>query len=157
MIERLRRSTARPAAPRRTRLALAYGYVGAVALASAAALGIRGTASAVVQLVALVAMATLWFALRRATRWAADAPDEALGELLARLRARAFVLAYQVLAALALVVAACLLALSDGGVGEPVVVALAWALFGSALGLPVVVTAVAVPDAGPPAAGGVGS
>ncbi len=156
LVERMRRSASGPLAPRRRRLALAYGYVAAVALAAGAALGLRGPASAATQLVALVAMIALWFLLRRATRFVADAPDEALDELLARLRARAFALAYQVLAVVALGAAACLLLLSGDGIGEPLATALAWALFGSALGLPVVVSAVAVPDSGPARAAGPG-
>jgi hypothetical protein len=135
-----------PVAPRRTRTVLAYAYVAAVALAAAAALGLRGTASAAAQLAALVAMAGLWVALRRATRLAADAPAQDLDAFVVRLRDRAYVLAYQMLAVVTLGGAVVLLLFSRGGIGEPVATALAWAGLGSALGLPLVVTAVALPE-----------
>ena len=133
-------------APRSRRLALAYGYVGAVALAAGAALGLRDTASAAVQLGAVVVMAATWVALRRATRMVADGPDEALDDVLVRLRHRIFVLAYQMLAVVALGVAVCLLLFSGGGIGEELATGLAWAVLGSALGLPLVVSAVALPE-----------
>lgn len=135
-----------PFAPRRQRLLLAYGYVVALAAAAGAALGLSGRPSVVVQLVALVAMAWLWFALRRATRLVVDAPEEALDELRGRLRDRIFVLAYQLLAVVAVGVAAVLFLTSGGGIAEPLAIALAWAALGSALGLPVVVAAVALPE-----------
>jgi hypothetical protein len=133
-------------ASRSRRTFLAYGYVAAVAVAAGAALGLRATASAVVQLVAFVAMAVLWFVLRRATRLLVDAPASELGERLERLRDRLFVLAYQMLAVVALGVAVVLFLASRGGLAEPVATALAWAAFGSALGLPLVVAAVCLPD-----------
>jgi len=133
-------------ASRGRRILLAYGYLAAVAVAAGAALGLSGTASAVVQLVAFVAMAALWFVLRRATRLLVDAPGSELGERLERLRDRMFVLAYQMLAVVALGVAVVLFLASRGGLAEPVATALAWAAFGSALGLPLVVAAVCLPD-----------
>lgn len=140
--------TRRPgtAAPRSRRTPVAYGYVAAVAVAAGAALGLRGTASAAVQLVAFVAMAATWVVLRRATRLLVDAPGSELGERLERLRDRQFVLAYQMLAVVALGVAVVLFLASRGGLAEPVATALAWAAFGSALGLPLVVAAVSLPD-----------
>ena len=155
--DRMRRQTLGAVAPRRRRTALAYAYTVAVALASAAALGLEGTPSVAVQLVALAAMAALWLALRRATRLAADAPAQALDDLVVRLRDRSYVLAYQLLAVVTLGTAVVLLLFSRDGIGEPVATALAWAGLGSAIGLPLVVTAVALPDpppaadAGPPA------
>jgi hypothetical protein len=134
------------AAPRRRRTLLAYGYVAAVAVAAGAALGLRGGASAGVQLVAFAAMAALWFVLRRATRLVVDAPESELEDRLVRLRDRLFVLAYQVLAVVTLGVAVVLFLASRGGLSEPVATALAWAGFGSALGLPLVIAAVALPD-----------
>jgi hypothetical protein len=133
-------------APRSRRTALAYGYVAAVAVAAGAALGLRGSASAAVQLVAFAAMAALWFVLRRATRLVVDAPATELADRLVRLRDRLFVLAYQLLAVVTLGVAVVLFLASRGGLSEPVANALAWAAFGSALGLPLVVAAVALPD-----------
>jgi hypothetical protein len=137
---------AEPVAPRPRRLLLAYGYVFAVAVAAGAAIGLRGRAAAVVQLVALIAMVWLWFALRRATRLVVDAPGDAVDELRGRLRDRVFVLAYQLLAVVVIVIAALLILTSGGGIPEPVAIGLAWAGLGSALGLPVVVAAVALPD-----------
>jgi hypothetical protein len=145
-LEALRRRTAAPYASRRRRLLLAYGYVLAVAAASGAALGLRGRPSVVVQLVALVAMVWLWFGLRRATRHVVAAPDQAVDELLVRLRDRVYVLAYQLLAVVAIGVAALLFVTSGGGISEPLAIALGWAALGSALGLPIVVAAVALPD-----------
>ena len=133
-------------APRSRRTLLAYGYVAAVAVAAGAALGLRGPASAAVQLVAFVAMAALWLLLRRATRLLVDAPGSGLGDRFERLRDRLFVLAYQLLAVVTLGVAVVLFLASRGGLAEPVATALAWAAFGSALGLPLVVAAVSLPD-----------
>lgn len=133
-------------APRRRRTVLAYGYVVAVALAAGSALGLRGTSSAVVQFVALVAMAALWVALRRATRLIVDAPGTELSDRLLRLRNSLFVLAYQMLAVVTLGVAVVLFLASRGGLSEPAATALAWAGFGSALGLPLVIAAVSLPD-----------
>jgi hypothetical protein len=145
-VEALRRRTSGPFAPRRSRLLLAYGYVLAVATASGSALALAGRTAAVVEVVALAAMVWLWVLLRRATRLVVDAPDQAVDELLVRLRDRVFVLAYQLLAIVAIGVAALLFVASGGGISEPVAIALAWAAFGSALGLPLVVAAVALPD-----------
>ncbi len=141
------------AAPRGRRTALAYGYVAAVAVAAGAALGLRGLASAVVQLLAVVAMAALWFALRGATRLLVDAPASELAERLVRLRDKLFVLAYQLLAVVTLGVAVVLFLASRGGLSEAVATALAWAALGSALGLPLVVAAVSLPDDLPHASG----
>jgi hypothetical protein len=135
-----------PVAPRRRRLVLAYGYVLGVAAAAGAALGLRGTATAVVQLAGFVVMAVAWFLLRRATRLVVDAPATQLAARLVRLRDRLFVLSYQLLAVVAVLVSAVLFLTSAGGVSEPVATALAWAAFGSALGLPLVVAAVSLPD-----------
>jgi hypothetical protein len=135
-----------PIAPRPRRVALAYGYVLGVAVAAGSALGLRGAASAVVQLAGFVVMAGAWFALRRATRLVVDAPAADLADRLVRLRDRVFVLAYQLLAVVAVLVAAVLFLVSSGGISEPVSTALAWAAFGSALGLPLVVAAVSLPD-----------
>jgi hypothetical protein len=135
-----------PVAPRPRRVALAYGYVLGVAVTAGAALGLRGAATAVVQLAGFVVMAGTWFALRRATRLVIDATAADLADRLVRLRDRQFVLAYQLLAVVAVVVSAVLFVTSSGGISEPVATALAWAAFGSALGLPLVVAAVSLPD-----------
>jgi hypothetical protein len=135
-----------PVAPRSRRVALAYGYVFGVAAAAGSALALRGGASAVVQLAAFVVMAGTWFALRRATRLVVDAPAADLADRLVRLRDRLFVLAYQLLAVVAVLVSAVLFVTSSGGISEPVATALGWAAFGSALGLPLVVAAVSLPD-----------
>jgi hypothetical protein len=96
---------------------------------------------------AFAAMIVLVLLLRRATRLVVDAPEAALDERLVAVRNRLFVLAYQLLAVVVLGVAACLFVFSSGsGIGEPLAGALAWTAFGSALGLPVVVAAVALPD-----------
>jgi hypothetical protein len=136
-----------PARSRRT--LLAYGYVLGVAVAAGAALGLRGTATAAVQLLGLVVMAVTWFGLRRATRLVVDAPGTEVADRLVRLRDRMFVLSYQLLAVVAVLVSAVLFVASGGGVSEPVATALAWAAFGSSLGLPLVVAAVSLPDDAP--------
>ena len=143
---RLERQTRAPLASRQTRTYLAYGYVAAVALACSSALVLRGLATAVLQLVAFVAIGALWLALRRATRLTADAPELALDELMVRLRNRAFVTAYQFLGATALLVAVVLFLSGPSGITEPMATALAWALFGAAFGLPLVTTAIGIPD-----------
>jgi hypothetical protein len=135
-----------PLAPRQRRVALAYGYVLGVAVAAGAALGLRGATSAVVQLAGFVVMAGTWFGLRRATRLVIDAPAADLADRLVRLRDRQFVLAYQLLAVVAVLVSAVLFVTSSGGISEALGTALAWAAFGSALGLPLVVAAVSLPD-----------
>jgi hypothetical protein len=99
-----------------------------------------------VQLVAFVAMAALWVVLRRASRLLVEASPIERGERLERLRDRIFVLAYQMLAVVALGVAVVLFLASRGGLAEPVATALAWAVFGSALGMPLIVAAVSLPD-----------
>jgi hypothetical protein len=133
-----------PSRPRR--VALAYGYVLGVAVAAGSALGLSGTATAVLQLAGFVVMVGTWFGLRRATRLVVDAPAADLADRLVRLRDRLFVLAYQLLAVVAVLVSAVLFVTSSGGISEPVATALAWAAFGSALGLPLVVAAVSLPD-----------
>jgi hypothetical protein len=135
-----------PIAPRPRRVALAYGYVLGVAVAAGAALGLRGTAGAVLQLAGFVVMIGTWFGLRRATRLVVDAPSADLADRLVRLRDRLFVLSYQLLAVVAVLVSAVLFIASSGGISEPVATAMAWAAFGSALGLPLVVAAVSLPD-----------
>ena len=52
----------------------------------------------------------------------------------------------QLLAVLVLVIASVLFVGGRAGISEPVATALAWAGFGAALGLPLVVTAVAFPE-----------
>jgi hypothetical protein len=135
-----------PLAQRSRRVALAYGYVLGVAVAAGSAIGLRGGPTAVLQLAGFLVMAGTWFALRRATRLVIDAPAAGLADRLVRLRDRQFVLAYQLLAVVAVLVSAVLFVTSSGGISEPVATALAWAAFGSALGLPLVVAAVSLPD-----------
>lgn len=149
LVDRIQVQTRGPLASRRTRTALAYGYIAAVALACASALVLRDLATAIVQLVAVVVMAVLWFALRRATRLVADAPEPALDELMVRLRNRAYLTAYQFLGVTAILVAVVLLLSGSSGISEPVATSLAWALFGAAYGMPLVATAVSLPDADP--------
>jgi hypothetical protein len=150
LTDRVRAHTRGPLAPRPRRLLLAYGYVAAVAVCAGAALGLRGVASAVVQLVGFVAVIGLLLALRRATRLVVDAPEEALDGHLVQIRGRLYLFAYQLLAAVVMAVSVCLFAFSGSGVSEPLAGALAWTAFGAALGLPVVIAAVALPDAAPP-------
>ncbi len=135
-----------PMAPRGRRTAYAYGYVAGVAVAAGGALGLRGAVSALVQLAGFVVMAVLWFVLRRATRLVVDAPEAQLADRYVRLRDKVFLLAYQMLAVVVLGVCVVLFLGSRGGLPEPVATALAWAAFGSALGLPLVVAAVSLPD-----------
>lgn len=151
MVDRLRKQTQGPFAARRIRVRLAYGYLASVALLSASALAPWGLATALVQLGAVIAMATLWFLLRWATRLVADAPEHALDELMVRLRNRAFMTAYQLLAAVTVLVATVLFIAGHAGIGEPLAMALAWVALGAALGLPLVVTAVVFPDDEPTA------
>ncbi|MGZ4627050.1 MAG: hypothetical protein ACXV3S_12320 [Kineosporiaceae bacterium] len=133
-------------APRGRRLALAYAYTLGVALAAGAALGLDGPATAIAQLAGFVVIVVSWFGLRRATRLLVDAPAADLAVRLVRLRDRLFVLAYQLLAVVGVLAAAVLFLASPGGVPEHVATAVAWAVLGSALGLPLVVAAVSLPD-----------
>jgi hypothetical protein len=96
--------------------------------------------------VAFVLVAALWVALRRATRLLVDLPESDLSHRLVSLRDKLFVLAYQMLAVVTLGVSVVLFLASRGGLSEPVATALAWAAFGSALGLPLVIAAVSLPD-----------
>ncbi len=52
----------------------------------------------------------------------------------------------KLLAVVAVLISAVLFVASSGGISEPLATALAWAAFGSALGLPLVVAAVSLPD-----------
>ena len=148
-VARIQRQTRGPLASRRARSALAYGYIAAVALACSGALVARGLVSATLQLAAFVAMVALWFAMRRATRLVADAPEPALDELMVRLRNRAFVTAYQFLGVVCLAVAVVLFLSGPSGVSESLATALGWALFGAAFGLPLATTAIGIPDVDP--------
>lgn len=148
-VERLRRTTTRPMAPRRTRTALAVVYLVVVIATATAPLLSSGTWAAGAQVIGVLLVSALWVALRQATRLLTEAPEEALDELLVRLRTRCYQQAYQVLAAL--VTAAGALALLFGGSGGGIppgwASAVGLALFGAAMGLPLLVGAVTLPDA----------
>lgn len=148
-VERLRRTTTRPMAPRRTRTALAVAYLVVVTATAAVSLLPDGTGAAGAQLVGMLLVGALWLALRQATRLITEAPEEALDELLVRLRTRCYQQAYQVLAALVAAAGALALLLdgSGGGIPPSGATAMALALFGAAVGLPLVVGAVTLPDA----------
>lgn len=148
-VERLRRTTTRPMAPRRTRTALAVAYLAVVTATAASPLLSGGIWASGAQLIGVLLVSALWVALRQATRLLTEAPEEALDELLVRLRTRCYQQAYQVLAALAAAAGALALILSGSGGGIPPdwATAVGLALFGAAMGLPLVVGAVTLPDA----------
>ena len=147
-VERLRRTTTRPMAPRRTRTALAVAYPVVLTTTAAVPLLSGGTWAAGAQLIGVLLVGVLWVALRQATRLLTEAPEEALDELLVRLRTRCYQQAYQVLAALVAAAGALALLLSGGGGIPPGwATAVGLALFGAAMGLPLVVGAVTLPDA----------
>lgn len=150
VLEGVRRRTRGPLAPRRTRGLLAFAYLAAVGVAAVSAL-FPSPGGPIGSLVGLVAFLGLLFALRRGTRLTADAPSEALDELMTRLRDRCFVMAYQGLAAGVSLACVVLWLLPQAGEGlrPEVAAALGWLLFGLALGLPVVVTALTLPDVTP--------
>ena len=126
-------------------LVVGFSWAGAAASAAAPTLPPAKTVDKT-RTEAFVAIGALWLALRRATRLTADAPEFALDELMVRLRNRAFVTAYQFLGATALLVAVVLFLSGPSGITEPMATALAWALFGAAFGLPLVTTAIGIPD-----------
>jgi hypothetical protein len=147
-MQRLRELTARPLPPRRTRIRLGVGYLAAAA--ALAALQMPDSIGASLgQLAALLALAALWIALRRATRLVTEAPDDALDELLVRLRNECFREAYTLLGAAAMLVAVVLILVAPGGGLPPAAgAAVGYALAALALGLPLVVAATRLPDVG---------
>lgn len=149
-VERLHRTTTRPLATRRTRTALAVAYLVVLTATSALPLLSGGSWAAGLQLVGMLLVGALWVALRQATRLLTEAPEEALDELLVRLRTRCYQQAYQVLGALvtATGTVALLLGGNEGGVPPGWANAAGLALIGAAIGLPLVVGAVTLPDAG---------
>jgi hypothetical protein len=140
---RLRRITGRPLADRRTRTRLAVAFLVAVAVAAVPPLASASVWADLVRLGGMLAAAGLWVALRRATRLITEAPDEALDELLVRLRSRCYHQAYRVLGAVVLLAAFPLLI---GQVTEVLGQAIGISLLGLVMGLPVVVAAVTLPD-----------
>jgi hypothetical protein len=120
-----------------------------VAVAAAAPLVLAERPAAAVGLASFVAMAALWYVLRRMTGLVADAPSDGLDDLMVRLRDRCYVVAYQAMGGA--VALGCLVLWIGGsdGLSASAAVALGWAEFGLVLGLPVVVTAVSLPDVDP--------
>lgn len=152
MLDRVRTMTRGPIASRGRRQVYALGYLAAVGLAAVGPLAPRPAAALVTA--AGVGLATaLLVLLRRAIRWVADAPSEALDELFRRIQGECYTAAYQLVGALVVVCAAALLlvggAPGSGGVPPQAAQAVAWLLLGVALGAPSVVTALTLPDAGP--------
>jgi hypothetical protein len=101
----------------------------------------------------VVAAIVLLGALRRATRWLADVPSQALDDVFARLQGECYTFAYQLLGAAVVLVSAVLLIAGGmpGSTGVPAAVAegAGWLLLGLVIGLPVVVFALTVPDVDP--------
>ncbi|MBC8093400.1 MAG: hypothetical protein H7Y15_15965 [Pseudonocardia sp.] len=152
-LQQLRETTNRPLPPLRVRRRLAVGYLLVVAMMAGSAL-LGGTAepwAALAQALGIVVLLGLFIALRRATRLLVDAPTEALDEMLTRIRDQAFIPAYQTLAALVILAAAALILSSAHGLSGPAALAMGWAGFGIALGLPVIIAAWTLPDIDPEA------
>lgn len=145
---RLRVLTDRPLPPRRIRVRLAVAYLALVGTVATVPLVVTAPVwGPAVQLVALTAIGGVWVALRRATRLVTEAPDEALDELLVRLRDRYFREAYQALAAAVALAAAAMITVGDRDwFGPGIIGALGLALVALATGLPLVVAAFRLPD-----------
>jgi hypothetical protein len=143
---RLRAFTDRPLGPRRQRVRLASAYLGGVVVLAGVSF-LPDLWAALARLVTLVVLVVLWVALRRATRLVTEAPDEALDELLVRMRDGFFRQAYQALGAAATLVGALLTFGGAGyGVSGAAATAAGWGLLSLALGLPLVVAAFRLPD-----------
>ncbi|HXV92360.1 MAG TPA: hypothetical protein VD813_03605 [Pseudonocardia sp.] len=145
---RLRELTARPLPPRRARIRLATAYLTAAGVMAALQTWDQ-IWSSIAQLAVIAALAGLWVALRRATRLVTEAPDDALDELLVRLRNECFREAYGVLGTAAMLLAVVLIITASGdGLPPATGAAIGYALAALALGLPLVVAAVRLPDVG---------
>jgi hypothetical protein len=147
-LQRIRATARRPLAPRRTRVRLAVGYLLAVALTAAAQVFPTGVWS-ILGALSLFAAIALWILLRRATSLVVDATDDMLDDMLIRLREHAFLEAYRFLAAITITAAAALFVLTTRLPG-PALSAMGLILLGTAVGLPVLVAAITLPDTDPP-------
>lgn len=152
MLDRVRTLTRGPIASRGRRRFYAFAYLAAVGVAAVGPLFPRPSGAFVTAVGVGSAMALLG-QLRRAIRWVADAPSDALDELFRRIQGECYTAAYQLVGTLVVVCAAVLLLVGGvpGSAGVPPQVAqlLAWLLFGVTFGAPSVVTALTLPDAGP--------
>ena len=147
VVQRLQRQTRGPMWPRGRRRALALGYLVAVGMAAFGGL-LPGSGKAVSPIGVLAAMA-LFVMLRKGTRLVAEAPDAALDDLLVRLRGECFVMGYQYLAASSALIGAILLIGGAHGLSAAKASACGLVLLGLAIGLPVVLTALTLPDVEP--------
>ncbi|MFZ0159944.1 MAG: hypothetical protein WAL50_13010 [Kineosporiaceae bacterium] len=149
VIERLRRQTRGPLWPRGRRTALGIGYLAAVGVTALGGL-VPGGAGTAVTAAGLLAVVVLLMLLRKATRLVADAPDAALDEMLVRLRGECFVVAYQFLGATCVLIGAVLLVVGGAyGLSAAGAEVCGLLLVGLALGLPVVIVALTLPDVDP--------
>lgn len=149
-LDQLRTLTGRPLPPRRTRVRLAAAYLATAAvLAGLALVPGQSILVSLATLAALLALAALWVALRRATRLVTEAPDEALDELLIRLRDRCFREAYQAYGAVGVLTGVALTIIPDvATLTSGVLEAVGRALLVLGLGIPLVVAAIRLPDVG---------
>ncbi|HEX2805722.1 MAG TPA: hypothetical protein VHN80_06095 [Kineosporiaceae bacterium] len=144
VVEGVQRQTRGPLWPRSRRRVLALGYLVAVGLAAFG--GLLNGAGRVVSPIGVLAAAVLFVLLRKATRLVAEAPDVALDDLLVRLRGECFVMGYQYLAASSALIGAVLLIGGTHGLSAGAAGTCGLLLLGLALGLPVVLTALTLPD-----------
>jgi hypothetical protein len=147
VVEQVQRQTRGPMWPRSRRRVLALGYLVAVGLAAFG--GLLSGSGRLVSPIGVLAAVVAFVLLRKATRLVAEAPDTALDELLVRLRGECFVMSYQYLAASSALIGAVLLIGGTHGLSAAKASTCGLLLLGLALGLPVVLTALTLPDVEP--------
>ncbi len=145
---RMRKATARPHAPRRTRIRLAVGLLVAIVGVGAVQLLVDGLWGLAALLGAMAATVALWLTLRRATSLVTEAPDDVLDELHIRLRNVYFRDAYRILVILVAVVLFALLLLSSTVpvLAEDIGGVLVFPVLVTASALPTIVAAFRMPD-----------
>jgi hypothetical protein len=129
--------------PRSRRQGAALGYLLAVGLAASGPL-LSAPLGPVLTAVGAVAAIGLFVLLRRAGRMVATGASGPVDDLVQRLRGQCFQMAYNVLAAVSAVIGAVLLIAGASGATAAVFGLL---LLGLALGLPVLLLALTLPDA----------
>jgi|NGEPerStandDraft_6_1074524.scaffolds.fasta_scaffold14302_3 hypothetical protein len=147
VLQGLQHRTRGPVWSRPRRRALALGYLFAVGLAALG--GLLSGAGKGISALGVLAAAITFVLLRKATRLVAEAPDPALDDLLVRLRGECFQMGYQYLASSGALIGTVLLIGGAHGLSAGVASACGLLLLGLALGLPVVLTALTLPDAEP--------
>jgi hypothetical protein len=147
VVERVQRQTRGPVWSRSRRRMLAVGYLVAVGVAAFG--GLLSGGAKIASPIGVLAAVVLFVLLRKGTRLVAEAPDVALDELLVRLRGECFVMGYQYLAAASAVIGAVLLIGGTHGLSAAKASTCGLLLLGLAIGLPVVLTALTLPDVEP--------